>query len=152
MDEDLRAYLHYEGSRLANLPAMWTRASIFSPADDLIRELLVWHYDRMADTKPWAWEGLGQLLTTLRARKEEIHPRLHSWALDVASGRRTPPRPVGRKANDERDARFLYVLETLQGRGVTRADAIRQIAQEYHLSTGAVITAVRRAKQEGLRV
>ena len=151
MDDDRRAFLLNEDGkshRLADLPRKWDRPGRTAP--DVYRVLLVWHYNRIADTKPWAWEGLCNLLNHLRDNEEEIPDHLLSWALDFACGRRTPPKLVGRKPDDDRNARILRTLEDLQRDRVTRAEAIRQIAELMNLSPEAVISAVRKAQRERL--
>ena len=45
---------------------------------------------------------------------------------------------------------MLYTLEWLLSKGVSRVEAIREIAEVMNLSPEAVISAVRKAKRERL--
>ena len=105
---------------LEDLPHRWERTYEKRPigSPELRQVLLLWWYERMASTKPWAWEGLRRLLIALRERGEEIPDPLIAWALDVACELRKPPRRKrGPLRTDHRDVRMLEVLEILLIKG-----------------------------------
>ena len=153
--ELLREFLFNEDGKypkLADLPRWWemTPPDAITTHSDLLpiyaeRDVLLASYSNWAFTKPWAWEGLRHLLETLTKRREPIPELLQTWANAVAIGSRKPPaQGRGRPAEDERDYRMLHAFRILRDEGLTRKEAIDEIADAIHLNPESVKSQIRK--------
>ena len=113
----------------------------------LLRESYVYACTVLADTKPWAWEGLERLLNYLLENGEPLPRLLHSWALNQYMTGRPAPRP-GRPEKSERDLRVSVVFTMLRCDGYTREKAIGIIADKMNCpedTIGSIIYKHRKA-------
>ncbi len=122
---------------LSDLLGLWRE----TPPDELdadhpgclLRESYVHACTVLADTKPWAWEGLERLLNYLLENGEPVPRRLHLWGLhQYMTGR--PARRPGRPEKSERDLRVAVVFTMLRRDGYTRENAIGAIADQMECS------------------
>ena len=118
---------------LSDLLGLWRE----TPPDELdadhpgclLRESYVHACTVLADTKPWAWEGLERLLNYLLENGEPVPRRLYLWGLhQYMTGR--PARRPGRPEKSERDLRVAVVFTMLRRDGYTREKAIGAIADQ----------------------
>ena len=93
-----------------------------------LRLALLACYINLADTKPWAREGLRALLRELLAKGEDMPGLLVQWVLDqYARGDPAPRR--GRPEESERDYHVVAGFTLLLEQKYTREAAIDKIAE-----------------------
>ena len=117
--------------KLADLPGLWreTPEDAYDPDHPGFRLRLSYLVACivLADTKPWAREGLRQLHRELLENGEPVPPLLDGWLHDqLAQGE--PASRRGRPEESDRDLRVLTMFKTLSDEGLTRQDAIFKIA------------------------
>ena len=117
---------------LADLPSLWRNAPPESSDSNHLglpdRLTLLAMFIDIADTKPWAREGLRRLLRELLAKGEPVPGMLISWAVhQFAWGEPAPRR--GRPEDSDRNFRVLAVFEVLRAEQYTREAAMALIAE-----------------------
>ena len=118
--------------KLEDLPSLW-RNHPWEESDPDHPELplrlaLLAGYINLADTKPWAREGLRALLRELLAKGEDMPGLLVQWVLDqYARGDPAPRR--GRPEESERDYHVVAGFTLLLEQKYTREAAIDKIAE-----------------------
>ena len=100
-------------------------------------------YIDLADTKPWAREGLRGLLRELLEKGEPVPGMLISWAVhQFAWGEPAPRR--GRPEDSERNVRVLVVFMWLQIEGYHRDEAMGVIADQMVCDPETVRSIIRK--------
>ena len=117
---------------LADLPSLWRDAPLESYGSNHLglpdRWTLLAIFIDMADTKPWAREGLRRLLRELLEKDGPIPDPLVRWVLhQFARGDPAPRR--GRPEESDRNFRVLAVFEVLRAEQYTREAAMALIAE-----------------------
>ena len=117
--------------KLADLPSLWreapAEASDSSHSGDPDRLTWLAMYIDMADTKPWARDGLRGLLQEVLENGEPVPDLLSCWVHhQYAQGDPAPRR--GRPEDAERDFRVLAVFTLLWVEDYSREAAMDKIA------------------------
>ena len=111
----IRSYVVRDEPPLEDLVARWDDAST-----DFERMCVTLRYEIHAFRRRWAWDGLSELLATVKERREPVPDCVKDWACDVALRlhkgtlkipRRAPNRHFAPK--DERDLRIQSVYVAL---------------------------------------
>ena len=118
----IRSYVVRDEPPLEDLVARWDDAST-----DFERMCVTLRYELHAFRKRWAWDGLSELLATLKERCEPVPDRVKDWACDVAlrlhnGTLKIPHRPPNEHfaPKDERDLRVKSVYLGLYDAGWTK--------------------------------
>ena len=88
---------------MAPLPEVW--AHDYRPGSRNFggRDRVLAYWLRMAESDPWTFDQVGDLLGAMLDSGEDVPPCLDTWAREVASRRRSRPRPKGRRRTDRAD-------------------------------------------------
>ena len=117
--------------KLSDLPGLWREypPEASDPNHPAYADRMTWLvlYIVLANSKPWAREGLRKLLRALLENDEPVPPLLSGWVNDqFAQGEPTPSR--GRPEESDRNFRVLTVYTWLWIHGYTREAALGHIA------------------------
>ena len=137
-------------SKLADLPSFWRLApaeeSDSSHPEFPSRLTLVAMYIYMADSTPWARDGLRGLLSELLENGEPVPALLGAWGLQqYVQGDPAPKR--GRPEESERDFRVLAVFMVLLEQGYSREAARGVIADSMSYETETVRSIIRKLER-----
>ena len=136
-------------TELADLPSLWretpTEGFDLNRPGDLTRLEWLAGYIYLADTEPWARDGLCRLLRELLENGEPVPALLGVWALlQYAQGDPAPKR--GRPEDSERDFRVLAVYTLLRFNEYSREDAMGLIADRMFYAPETVRSIIRKDK------
>ena len=117
--------------RLDDLPYWWKRFSGYPPKSENQRYPnaldFLWMYIHQADIRPWARQGLRNLVEYLHEEEEDIPDPLKEWVLEQYI-RDDPPPKRGRPELHDRNYRVWAAYRFFRERGLTRQAAIAQIS------------------------
>ena len=135
---------------LADLPSLWrdtpTEASDSSHPGFTSRWTFLAIYINLADTNPWAREGLRGLLRELLENGEPVPALLGAWGLQqYVQGDPAPRR--GRPEESERDFRVLAVFKVLLEQGYSREAAMGVIADQMFCEPETVRSIIRKLEK-----
>ena len=136
--------------KLADLPSLWRAASAeasdSSHSGDPDRLTWLAMYIDMADTKPWARDGLRGLLQELLENGEPVPDLLSCWVHhQYAQGDPAPRR--GRPEESERDFGVLAVFKVLLEREYSREAAMDLIADLMSCEPETVRSIIRKLER-----
>ena len=135
---------------LADLPSLWrdtpAEASDSSHPGFTSRWMYLAMYIDMADTKPWARDGLRGLLRELLENGEPVPGMLILWGLQqYVQGDPAPRR--GRPEESERDFRVLAGFMVLLEQGYSREAAMGVIADLMSYETETIRSIIRKLER-----
>ena len=136
--------------KLADLPSLWRAASAeasdSSHSGDPDRLTWLAMYIDMANTKPWARDGLRGLLQELLENGEPVPDLLSCWVHhQYAQGDPAPRR--GRPEESERDFGVLAVFKVLLEREYSREAAMCFIAERMFCDQETVRSIIRKLER-----
>ena len=122
MLDAIRSYVVQDEPPLEDLLCRWDDQST-----DFGRLGLLIRYELHAFRRRWAWDGLSELLATLKERREPVPDCVKDWACDVALRLHKDTLKIPRRApnqhfapKDERDLRIQSVYVRLHDAGWSR--------------------------------
>ena len=122
LHDAIRMYVNQDEPPLGDLVRRWDEAS-----SDLDRLGLLNTYELHSFRRRWAWDGLSELLATLKKRREPIPDPVKDWACDVAlrlhdGTLKIPDRLRNQHfaPKDERDLRIKSIYIRLHDAGWTK--------------------------------
>ena len=138
---------------LADLPFLLRitplAASDSSHPGELTQEMLLAMYIDMADTTPWAREGLRRLVQEKLANDEPVPELLIPWVLHQFVRGDPPPKP-GRPKESDRDFRVLSVFSVLREQGWTSEAAMGDIADLMDYAPETIRSIIRKYRPADL--
>ena len=94
----------------------------------------------------WAWDELMRRLHTRLDENDQNHGQLCTWAVEVATGRRTPPR---KQAHQDRDMRVTVAVDVLMANGWSKKKAVKAVAEHLNRDIQTVRSILRTRTPRG---